>query len=199
MAKRLTDTDKWKDDWYLSLSNDDKIVWQWLLDNCSHAGVCKRSLTLLNMMCRVSYTEDDLVKKMDGRILLINNIWFIPKFIKFQYATLNSAKPVIISVVKELFSYDLIKMIPESYGNDYKIISKSFENHFKMIKDKDKDKDKYKGVQGKEKLKGVRYSEDGEYVIFSDGSLQELGAEQLEAAKRENYKKPNLIIKGSVF
>jgi len=27
MAKRFTDTDKWKDDWFISLSNDYKIIW----------------------------------------------------------------------------------------------------------------------------------------------------------------------------
>jgi len=49
MAKRLTDTEKWKDDWYISLSNDDKVVWQWLVDNCNHAGICKKNMALLNL------------------------------------------------------------------------------------------------------------------------------------------------------
>ena len=104
MSKRFTDTDKWKDDWYISLSNDDKIVWQWLLDNCSHAGLCKKSMGLLNMMCHVNYTEEQMIEKMKDRVIPHDNYWFIPKFIKFQYTTLYSLKPVIISVVKELFS-----------------------------------------------------------------------------------------------
>ena len=66
MAKRLTDTEKWKDDWYISLSNDDKIVWQWLLDNCSHAGLCKKGISMLNLMCRVNYNEQQLLEKMAG-------------------------------------------------------------------------------------------------------------------------------------
>lgn len=142
MAKRLTDTEKWKDDWYISLCNDDKIVWQWLLDNCSHAGICKPSIGLLNLMCRVNYTEQQMTEKMEGRVFVRNNVWFIPKFIKFQYAGLKSAKPVIVSVVKELFNFDLIELIPQSFGDDYIIKEKSFFNHCKMIKDKDKDKDK---------------------------------------------------------
>ena len=85
MAKRLTDTEKWKDDWYINLDNDSKVVWQWLLDNCNHAGICKRSITMLNLMCRVNYTEDQMLKKMENRVLLVKNIWFIPKFLKFQY------------------------------------------------------------------------------------------------------------------
>ena len=64
MAKRFTDTDKWKDDWFISLSNDYKIIWQWLLDNCSHSGLCKRSTGLMNMMCRSSVTEMEMIKEL---------------------------------------------------------------------------------------------------------------------------------------
>jgi hypothetical protein len=123
MAKRLTDTDKWKDDWYISLSNDYRIIWQWLLDNCNHAGICKRSMGLLNMMCRTNIAEDDLISEMAGRVIIINNYWFIPNFIKFQYPTLKSNKPVIVSVVKELEKTGFFRMIPQSFGNDYLIIN----------------------------------------------------------------------------
>lgn len=130
MAKRLTDTEKWNDDWYISLSNDYRIIWQWLLDNCNHAGVCKRSIKLLNLMCNTNTSEDELVRVLEGRLIVIDNNWFIPKFLKFQYASLQSQRPVIISVIKELEKHNLIQYIPESFGNDYLI-----------IKDKDKDKD----------------------------------------------------------
>lgn len=131
MAKRLTDTEKWNDDWYISLCNDYRIIWQWLLDNCNHAGICKRSIRLLNLMCNTNISEDELIKIMDGRIVVKDNNWFIPKFLKFQYTSLHSNRPVIISVVKELEKNNLLLMIPESFGNDYLI-----------IKDKSKDKDK---------------------------------------------------------
>lgn len=144
MAKRLTDTKKWNDDWYISLSNDYRIVWQWLLDNCSHAGLCKRSIGLLNLMCRTSLTEDELIKIMQGRIIIHNDYWFIPNFIKFQYLSLHVGKPAVISAVKELFNYNCINLIPESFGNNYKIKEESFENHCQMIKDKDKDINKDK-------------------------------------------------------
>jgi hypothetical protein len=131
MAKRFTDTEKWNDDWYISLSNDYRIIWQWLLDNCNHAGICKRSIKLLNLMCYTTVSEVDMVEKMDGRVLVVDNKWFIPKFLKFQYSTLHSKKPAIVSAVAELEKHNLLSMIPESFGNDYLI-----------IKDKDKDKDK---------------------------------------------------------
>jgi len=96
MAKRLTDTEKWNDDWYISLSNDYRIIWQWLLDNCNHAGICKRSIRLLNLMCNTKVSEEELIKTMEDRVLIKNNNWFIPKFLKFQYTSLHSNRPVII-------------------------------------------------------------------------------------------------------
>lgn len=133
MAKRLTDTEKWNDEWFISLNNDYRIIWQWLLDNCNHAGICKRSVTILNMMCNTSVRENDMIKKMDGRVIIIDNNWFIPKFLKFQYTGLKSNKPVILSVVNELTKRGYEKYIPESFGNDYRIVKE---------KDKDKSKDK---------------------------------------------------------
>lgn len=144
MSKRFTDTEKWKDDWFISLSNDYRIIWQWLLDNCNHAGICKRSIKLLNFMCNTNITEDELISEMEGRIIINNNIWFIPKFLKFQYPSLKSKKPVIVSVIKELKINNLLNLIPESFGNDYIIVTELLDNDSIIIKDKDKDKDKDK-------------------------------------------------------
>ncbi len=133
MAKRLTDTLKWGDDWFLSLDNDYRMIWQWLLDNCNHAGICKRNVKLLNFMCNTNVAEVDLLKTMQGRVMIVNNTWFIPKFLKFQYEVLTSNRPVILSVVKELEKHKCLEMIPESLKNDLFI-----------IKDKSKDKRKDK-------------------------------------------------------
>ena len=95
-------------------------------------------------MCNTSITEDDMVKAMDNRVIVIENDWFIPKFLKFQYVGLQSNKPVIVSVVTELEKNGYFKYIPESFGNDYII-----------IKDKDKDKDKL--VKQKTELNGKQF------------------------------------------
>ena len=142
MAKRFTDTEKWKDDWYLSLSNDYRIIWQWLLDNCNHAGICKPSINLLNMMCNTKISEDELIEKMNGRILKINNIWFVPKFLKFQYGSLNSKKPAVLSVINELKINNLLDYVSELFNNSYETITEPLDNDSETIKDKDTLKDK---------------------------------------------------------
>lgn len=91
-------------------------------------------------MCNTKYTEKDVLDKMDGRVIVFDNHWFIPKFIKFQYSTLFSAKPAVLSVAKELFLRSAVKVTGELLGNDYRIEEQSFDNHLRMIKDKVKDK-----------------------------------------------------------
>jgi hypothetical protein len=155
MSKRFTDTEKWKDDWFLSLSNDEKVAWFWLLDNCNHAGICKPSICLLNFMCRTKYTEDELIKIMDGRLIKFEGFWFIPKFLKFQYGTLVSKMPAVKSVVKELkskklldFSKDFVEVpsINESDESDNSslTVTEPLPKSSLTLKDKDKDKDKVK-------------------------------------------------------
>lgn len=158
MAKRLTDTDKWKDEWYLSLNNNYRIVWQWLIDNCSHSGFCKPSISFLNFMCKVSVSEDEIIEAMDGRLIKVDKQWFIPKFIKFQYPTLISNKPVIVSVVKDILNYRCQQFLLE-FGEEYTIIAESLDNHLEIIKDKDKYKskvkDKYPTIQSPTLVKPI--------------------------------------------
>lgn len=151
MAKRFTDTEKWKDEWYLSLDNDNRIVWQYLLDSCSIAGLLKKNFKLLNFCCNVNYNEFILLDIFKDRVFDIGDYFFIPKFLKFQYPKgLKSDKPAIVSVRNELLDKGLI-------DNDYEIIFKSFKNHSETIKDKykdkvkdmDMDKDQDKGNFGK--------------------------------------------------
>lgn len=183
MAKRLTDTEKWNDDWYLSLDNDYRIVWQWLLDNCNHAGICKRNIKLLNVMCNTGITESDLIEKMDTRILVAGNDWFIPKFLKFQYADLQSNRPVIISVRKELIKKKYYLLVPESFGEEYLIIPESLGNDYSIIKDKSKDKDKSK-VKLKKENHGEENGFSGNFKARGEELMVKRIAEGVEAANK---------------
>lgn len=169
MAKRFTDTEKWNDDWFFSLSNDYKAIWQWLLDNCNHAGICKRNIRLLNFMCNTNITEDELIKVMENRVLVAQNNWFIPKFLKFQYCSLNSERKVIISVKKELEKHNLIDTVKKLFGN-----------HYLMIKDKRKDKDKEIIKLKNEKNETRKFS----------GNFKAQG-EELFAQRANRWPKPN--------
>lgn len=137
MAKRLTDTDKWRDEWWGSLNNDYRIIWLYLVDSCTHSGIWKKDFRGLNFNCNVQITEDEFKKVFSERVIDKGNFFFIPKFLRFQYSKgLKSKQPVIISVLKELEINNLMTMVSESLGNG-----------FLTIKDKDMDMDKDKLIR----------------------------------------------------
>lgn len=123
MALRFTETNKWKDDWYLSLSNDYRIVWQYILDNCSIAGLWQKGFKAMNYFCGTQITEQEFQTVFKNRVYETGNSYFIPKFLKVQYPSgITSDKPLIISVRNELEKFNLYPIIKESLPNDYPII-----------------------------------------------------------------------------
>ncbi len=143
MAKRFTDTEKWRDEWWGSLSNDYRMIWLYLIDSCSIAGLWKKDFRGLNFNCNTQLTEEQIFKTLGNRIIDKGNFYFIPKFLRFQYPKgLNSNKPAIISVVKELHNNNLIQTVNKLFGNDYLIIKDKDKNKDK-VKDKEKDQDRY--------------------------------------------------------
>jgi hypothetical protein len=133
MAKRFTDTDKWRDEWWQSLSNDYKIIWQYLLDHCDHAGTIKGEFKLMGFMCDVKIDPAQFWKTFRHKVIQIDNTdrWLIVSFCKNQYPSgITSNKPAIVSVRNILLKYNVLS-----------IIEQSFNNHYPMIKDKDMDMD----------------------------------------------------------
>jgi len=133
MAKRLTDTDKWKDEWYVPLSNDYRTIWQYLLDNCNHAGIFKKSFGLMNFLCHTKIEEKEFNEVFKNRVVDCGDFYFVPRFITFQYIDLCSNKPVVLSVIKELDRNGLLEMVRELLPNDYKIIKSKSKSIVKSI------------------------------------------------------------------
>lgn len=166
MAKRFTDTNKWRDEWWGSLDNDYRMVWLYLVDSCSIAGIWKKDFRGLNFNCNTAITPEQFREAFKSRIVDRGHYFFIPKFLMFQCPKgLNSNKPAILSIVKELEQYSLIEMVNQLFGNDYLI-----------IKDKDKGKDK-----GTDKGKG-KDKDSIEQEIFSDELFVE-GLERVHKGK----------------
>ena len=122
------------------MSNDYRIVWQYLLDHCDHAGTFKREFRLLNFQCGTNITEQQFNKVFGSRIVKSEayDRWLIVNFCRAQYPKgLDSNKPVIVSVRELLAKYGFLT-----------IVMQSFTNHSQMIKDKDKDKETGEGEDG---------------------------------------------------
>jgi hypothetical protein len=86
VANRFTDTEKWKDEWFLKLEPMMKILWLYMCDTCDSAGVWKVNFHLASFSIGSILDKQSALKAMGDRIHVINcDKWFIPKFITYQY------------------------------------------------------------------------------------------------------------------
>lgn len=127
MAKRLTDTGKWDDDWFLSLPNEYRLFWVYLCDKCDHAGVWRVNLKLASMLIEAPLTEKDARIHFNDRILFMDGYWFLKKFIPFQYGKLGNAA-VHVSAKKILEKFKIPVPDPEIDEEDPAILPRYLNN-----------------------------------------------------------------------
>jgi hypothetical protein len=134
MAKRFTDTDKWKKPFVRGLDAKYKLLWFYILDDCDHAGVWIVDLEVAGLRCGFDYNEKETLKTFDGQVRKINGggYWFVQDFIEFQYGELNPSNRAHNSVLNILKKYKIKPLTSPLQGAKDK------------VKDKEKDKDKDK-------------------------------------------------------
>jgi hypothetical protein len=137
MAKRFTDTNKYKKPFIRGLQGAYKLLWDYLYHDCDHAGIW-----IVDFEVAQIYIGNDMIvtkekalqffNKDEKKIIEIDNgsKWFIPSFIEFQYGKLNEQNRAHNSVIKILEKYKL-------YTN------KGLRSSLQQPMDKEKDKDKY--------------------------------------------------------
>jgi len=130
MAKRFSDTDKWKKPFIRSLQAPYKLFWLYILDDCDHAGIWQVDMEIANIKIGETLNTETALSQFGDKITVFDNgeKWFIKDFIDFQYGELNPKNRVHESVINIL--------------NKYKI--KPLTSPLQDAMDKDKDKDKYK-------------------------------------------------------
>ena len=151
-TKRFTDAEKWKDPFFENLSNNFKLIWLYLLDDCDNAGLWGKSIKRLNFHCDTNVTEKELLEFLGNRIIVITEtLWLIPKFLEFQYGTnwVSSKNKAVESAREKLSIKGIdIKSIPSRYS----ITNSNIPYQYPIDTGKDKDKVKVKdNVQDKSK------------------------------------------------
>lgn len=131
MAKRMTDTDKWKKRFVRELSPQHKLLWFYILDDCNHAGIWDVDIEVASIRVGEELIYDMLPQAFLDKIVIFDNgdKWFIPDFIEFQYGELNPNSNVHKSVIALLEKYNLQGYVKGSQGVET------------TLQDKDKDKD----------------------------------------------------------
>lgn len=157
MAKRFTASDKWEDLWFSELTSEYKLFWIYILDKCDNAGVWEKNFKVANFLIGGTFNEKDTKEILKERILEFNgNKWFIPKFIEFQYGTLNENSNPHKAVIEKLTKYGL-------YENG---VFKGINTHKgkpARVKDKEQDKDKEKDKGIPDLTEVMRYFLDNGY------------------------------------
>jgi len=145
VAKRFTETGKWKKKWIRELSPEMKLFWFYLLDNCDHAGIWEVDIKLAAFQIEVELDESEILNTFNRKIVPFKpGKWFVPKFIVYQYGELNKSNRAHLSVIKILTKYGLYKGLNEVEQGAYKILEgakdKDKDKELDKVKDKDKDK-----------------------------------------------------------
>jgi len=144
MAKRFTDTNKYKKPFIRGLQGAYKLFWDYLYHDCDHAGIWIVDFEIAQL-----YLGQDMpINRLDAlkffnngekRIIEFDNgkKWFIKSFIEFQYGVLNPENRVHKSILDEFYKYNFNKGLIRSLQG---------------LKDKEKDKDKDKYLEEEKEM-----------------------------------------------
>ena len=138
MAKRFTESGKWKKKWIRQLDPKYKLFWFYLLDNCDHAGVFDADIESASFHIGLEYTEKEVLEVFNRKIVPFKtDKWFIPKFVEYQYGELNENNRAHLSVINILNKYNLL--------DPNKTLARPLKGVKEQVKVQVKVKDKSKG------------------------------------------------------
>ncbi len=173
MAKRFTDTDKWKKKFIRGLEASYKLLWFYILDDCDHAGIWHVDMEVARIKVGENISESGALEFFAGKILVFddNEKWFIPDFIEFQYGSLSENNRAHLSVINVLTRYGLIDNKGYIRGLEG---AKDKEQDKDMDKVKDKVKDKDKDKEPKNKIAIINENQNKKLHLFEDSEFYDL-------------------------
>lgn len=200
MAKRFTSTEIWDEDWFLEMPIEYKLFWHYMLSKCDHAGIFRVNVKKFCGLNEVKLTPSKALEYFNAgkqRIRVVTeNVWLIEDFFFFQYGHIFNPNNKVHASIEKVYNQYNIKMTSIRGLTDLK----------DRVKDKDKDIKKggvgennfqHKHIPIKDrKATGVKFDESKQYVIFDDGSSQELGDGQRELVESGDLT-PKGIFKGA--
>lgn len=148
MAKRFTDTNKYKKSFIRGLQGAYKLLWDYLYHDCDHSGIW-----IVDFEIAQAYLGPDMAISKDKALNLFNyeeqriveldggKKWFLPGFIEFQYGLLSDKNRAHNSVISTLKKFNLLE-------TDFTLKKiKPLTSPLQGAKDKDKEQDKEKEME----------------------------------------------------
>lgn len=104
MAKRFTDTEKWKKGFLRGLQGPYKLLWLYVLDDCDMAGIWQVDLEVARIRIGEQIDGPTALRLFGDRVKPFDNgkKWFVRDFIFFQYGELKETNRMHLSVIKTL-------------------------------------------------------------------------------------------------
>lgn len=211
MAKRFTDTEKWKKSFLRGLEGPYKLLWFYLLDDCDMAGIWQVDLEVARIRIGEQVDGTTALRVFGDRVVAFDNgkKWFVRDFIFFQYGELKETNRMHLSVINILkknnidFSQGAPEGLPspqgqgqgkgQGYGQGQGIGGVGdFESKWKLAFDEDQltiYAIQFPGVSIANELKIFRIKCDGdqkEYYGRDTGGLRNGFLKQLTSGKGAN-------------
>lgn len=127
MAKRFIDTGIFDDDWFMDLTKDAKLLWVYFITKCDHAGILK----LNEKLCKVQTDIKDLsdvIKQLGNRLVTVSeHLYFIPKFIEFQYPGFPNSK-----VRQQISAVEILSKL-KLYDKEKLTLTKQLDNSYEHV------------------------------------------------------------------
>lgn len=160
MVNRFCDTEIWKKDWFLELSDKQKLLTKFLFDNCDCAGFYKISWHLLKCFFSEVPTKEDFEKIKQVKFIS-KDLIFIEDFALFQckvksFTDLNPKNKAHLGVLRLLEKYNI-----------YQGALKPLDSPLKGVQEKEQEKEKEKK---QEKELELSFKED----LFFDKNIQKV-------------------------
>lgn len=111
MAYRFTETEKWKDSWFLDLSANAKLLFYFLCDNCDGAGFYERhDKTTVSKTGLSEESLDALYQEINKSIVIKEGVVWLLNYIRHQKnlplnADNNAHKPIILKLYDMRLSF----------------------------------------------------------------------------------------------
>ena len=122
MAKRFTDTDKWKKPFVRGLQGPYKLLWLYILDDCDHAGVWHVDFEVARIRIGEQVDKREALAAFGPRVEVFadGTKWFLKDFIDFQYGQLSEKNRLHQSVINILQKNKLgaYKPLPRGQGQE---------------------------------------------------------------------------------
>lgn len=137
MGKRLTGTEKWDKEWFMTLTPKLKCLWMYINDRCDQAGMWEVNYRLATMCIGEQITEEDInvfghriEKFAPGKIWIVGHV-------DFQCGMLSERSPAHKPVFRLLKKYSLLDRVSNRLPSSQQEKEREIEREIEIEKERE--------------------------------------------------------------